>query len=94
MIIVIATIQFQEAFINQGKAALEALITPTRSEDGCIQYDLHQNSANPCEFVFYERWQSKAHLEKHAASEHIAKYLDTTTPLLSKASKVEIYHLV
>jgi len=93
MIVVIATITFKEEHWEEGKRELEKLIVPTRAEEGCIQYDLHQNTSQPTEFVFYERWESKAHLDKHAATNHIATYRAATTPLLTNTSKVAIYEL-
>lgn len=93
MIVVIATITFQEDKISEGKQALENLIAPTRAEEGCILYDLHQNTTNPAEFVFYEKWESMAHLEKHAATNHINTYKTATNPILAIPSKVAIYEL-
>ena len=29
------------------KSALQALIPPTLKEEGCIQYDMHQDNDNP-----------------------------------------------
>ncbi|WP_299971774.1 antibiotic biosynthesis monooxygenase [uncultured Roseobacter sp.] len=34
----------KEDQIDFVKAELEKLITPTRAEDGCLQYDLHQDN--------------------------------------------------
>jgi len=42
------------------KAELKKLISPTRIEEGCLQYDLHQDRNNPACFMFYENWQSRA----------------------------------
>jgi quinol monooxygenase YgiN len=50
---------------------LKRLLTPTRAEAGCINYDLHQSQTDPALFLFYENWASEAHLEAHARSPHI-----------------------
>ncbi len=94
MIVVVATILFKEEHLTQGKQEIEALLAPTRKEDGCIQYDLHQNIAKPTEFVFYERWESSEALQIHGKSEHILKYKAATAALLAQDTKVEIYHLL
>lgn len=60
------------------KSELLKLISPTRVEKGCINYDLHQDNDNPNLFVFHENWESKALLEKHLASAHIAEYMKAT----------------
>lgn len=52
--------------------AFEKLAPLVRDEEGCIQYDLHPVDGQPDQFVLLERWASKAALEAHAASAHMA----------------------
>ncbi|MCG9647581.1 antibiotic biosynthesis monooxygenase [Vibrio brasiliensis] len=56
------------------KSELVKLIDKTLVEEGCINYDLHQDNDNPAHFVFYENWESAQALDNHLASEHIAQY--------------------
>lgn len=58
----------QEAALRE---ALLALIAPTRAEEGCVQYDLHESTDAPGQFVFYENWTSREHLDRHLASPHL-----------------------
>ena len=53
------------------RAALMALIAPTRAEAGCIQYDLHQSNTDPAHFFFYEIWATRDHWQAHMQSPHI-----------------------
>jgi quinol monooxygenase YgiN len=53
------------------KAVLTDIISPTRAEKGCLQYDLYQNRDKPTEFTFIEEWTSEAALAEHLASSHI-----------------------
>lgn len=50
----------------------------TRSEEGCINYDLHQDNDNPVHFLFYENWTSRALWQKHMDSQHLADYVAAT----------------
>lgn len=72
------------------KSELIKLIAPTRKEEGCINYDLHQDSENPNLFVFHENWESKALLEKHLASAHIAEYMKATEGAVEKFTLQEL----
>ena len=45
--------------------ALEALVEPTRRENGYVNYDLHQGIEDPDQFSFYENWESGADLDAH-----------------------------
>jgi quinol monooxygenase YgiN len=50
---------------------LHAQVAPTRAEAGCINYDLHVDPTDPCVFVFYENWASRADLDAHLAMPHL-----------------------
>jgi len=60
------------------KAELMKLIEPTRAEEGCINYDLHQDNEDPNLFLFHENWESEEHLMAHSKSAHIAEYRKNT----------------
>lgn len=54
------------------RAELTALVKPTRSEVGCILYDLHRSPEIPGDFLFYEIWESR---EAHAAHKQTPHFL-------------------
>ena len=58
--------------------ALLKLIPPTLKEEGCLNYDLHQDNENPDRFFFYENWTSYDHWQKHNNSAHIAAHKKAT----------------
>ena len=51
---VIAHITAKDDSIALVKAELEKLIPATRSEKGCIRYDLFQDNEKPSHFMFHE----------------------------------------
>ena len=60
------------------KSELMKLIPITRSEEGCINYDLHQDNENPAHFTFYENWESRELWQEHMNAPHLAAYLAAT----------------
>ena len=60
------------------KAELEKLVPITRTEDGCIRYDLHQDNQTPGFFVFYETWESRELWQQHMNAPHLAAYMAAT----------------
>jgi quinol monooxygenase YgiN len=60
------------------RAALEKLVPITRSEYGCLQYDLHQDNENPAHFLFYENWESRELWQAHMNAPHLAAYMNAT----------------
>jgi quinol monooxygenase YgiN len=61
------------------KAELEKLVPITRAEEGCLQYDLHQDNTDPAHFLFYENWTSRELWQKHMNAPHLAAYSEATT---------------
>lgn len=60
------------------KNELIKLIPITRAEDGCIQYDLHQDNDNPAHFTFYENWETRELWQSHMNNTHLAEYKAAT----------------
>ncbi|MEM6500713.1 MAG: putative quinol monooxygenase [Cyanobacteria bacterium P01_C01_bin.89] len=60
------------------KSELEKLIEITRAEEGCVQYDLHQDNDNPAHFLFYENWDSRELWQKHMNNQHLKDYMVAT----------------
>jgi quinol monooxygenase YgiN len=75
---IIANIKSKPNKINLVKLELEKLIETTRAEQGCINYDLHQDNDNPAHFVFYENWESRELWQTHMTNQHLADYMVAT----------------
>lgn len=60
------------------KQELEKLIAPTQAEEGCIQYDLHQDNEDANHFLFFEQWESRDLWQAHMKNDHLAAFLNST----------------
>ena len=69
---VVATFTAKRGKEAEAAAALTALVAPTRAERGCVNYDLHRSTDDPRQFLFHENWTSKAELDRHLETPHIA----------------------
>lgn len=75
---IVARIEAKKEKTEMVNEELLKLIEPTRNEEGCLQYDLHQDNENPCVFVFYENWTSRELWQKHMNNAHLAAYSKAT----------------
>ncbi|STX40546.1 Antibiotic biosynthesis monooxygenase [Legionella donaldsonii] len=71
MITVFATVTAKDGSESKVKEALLALVNPSRQESGCIEYHFYQGQDNPCEFVCFEEWESRSHLDQHMQTNHL-----------------------
>ena len=60
------------------QSELLKLVEMTRAEEGCINYDLHQDNENPNLFLFYENWASRELWQKHMDTAHLAAFKAAT----------------
>lgn len=56
-------------------AVFTALVSASRSEEGNLRYDLHQDLNDENRFVFFENWRDRAVVDSHNASAHFQNFL-------------------
>lgn len=75
---IVANIIAKADKVDLVKTELLKLIEITRAEEGCINYDLHQDNENPAHFLFYENWESRELWQNHMANKHLQEYVAAT----------------
>ncbi len=87
---IVAHITARPDKVDLVKAELTGLIDTTRSEPGCVQYDLHQDNENPAHFMFYENWDSREEWQQHMAAPHLKAFKAATE---GAVEKFELYEM-
>ena len=75
---IVASITAKADKIDLVKAELKRLVDITRAEQGCLNYDLHQDNDNPAHFMFYENWKSRELWQTHMGAQHLRDYMTAT----------------
>ena len=88
-----ATVIAKDGKEEELEKALSAVIADVRAEDGCIRYDLHRSDYGNV-FLFYEIWESEAHLAAHGKTPHIKAMQAATADLVAAPSEVNIWRAV
>lgn len=83
----------KDSHIDFVKEELLKLIPITRAEEGCIQYDLHQDNENPNYFMFYENWENRELWQTHMANDHLKAYVAATDGMVEKFWIHELTHI-
>jgi len=81
---IVANIMAKPNQIEVVKTELRKLIDVTRAEEGCINYDLHQDNENPAHFMFYENWVSRELWQAHMSNKHFDDYSKATEGAIEK----------
>ena len=91
---VVARIKAKPDKVGEVRDALTGLVAPTRSEPGCIVYELLQNTDDPTDFTFVEEWESDVALASHAASDHIKATRLKLEGIVEGTIDVRTYNLI
>jgi autoinducer 2-degrading protein len=76
--------RFREITIQNAEAS--------RSEDGCVRFDVLQQVDDPTRFTFIEMFKSKEDGAQHLETSHFKKWLEEAVPLMTEPRTRVIYH--
>lgn len=93
-ITVLAMVKAKEGMEEAVKEELLSLVNPTRSEPGCINYDVHQATDDKSLFMFYENWKSLEDVEKHRETPHLKAYRQKVVSLIAKPIEVTLFEMI
>lgn len=63
------------------RAILLDMVTNSRKEEACIQYDLHEAAAENT-FIFQEEWESQQGLDFHNQQAYITAFVEKSSALI------------
>ena len=86
---VIARVVAQRGKEKQLRSLLRRMVAPTHAESGCLIYDLYE-SEWPGKFYFYELWNSRRDLHRHAASNHFQSLLEALPEVAAGSMEVTL----
>ncbi|GMU84216.1 MAG: hypothetical protein AMXMBFR47_40860 [Planctomycetota bacterium] len=87
---IVAVIRTQPQHVDRVKPELLKLVAATRTEAGCLQYDLHQDNSDPARFLFFERWKSRDLWQAHMQTPHLAAYRKATEGAIAEFTLFEM----
>ncbi len=91
---VLAHVRAKAEAVEEVKRECLALVAPSRSEEGCINYDLHQSSEGETLFVFYENWVSREALERHLEMPHSLLFDERTAGMLAEEAEITFWEML
>ncbi|QFG52872.1 putative quinol monooxygenase [Chryseobacterium sp.] len=85
---IVALFRFRENYLMDAVEILNKLVYETRKEEGCLQYDLVEDTDQKGVFFIAELWRSAEHHRQHNVSEHLMEFRRLAAPLLEGAVQV------
>ena len=94
MIKVIATFIVKSDTSDRFIELATEMISLTRKEQGCAQYDLVQSIEKPERLTILEGWESQEDLDAHSASEHFARLVPQLCDLCIEPPSIDANLLI
>ena len=91
---VVARLIAREDSIEKVRAALLAIVAPSRCEQGCVRYELLQNSAGGSDFTVIEEWGTDAALDAHLETAHFREAATKLQGLLVAEPDIRRYRQI
>ncbi len=91
---VLALVRAKEGIEETVRQELFSLVKPTRSEPGCISYNLHRAVDDKSLFMFYENWKSQEDLDKHREMPHLKAFSAKIDNLLAKPIEITLFEMI
>lgn len=66
------------------RRAVQALVAPTRCEQGCIEYRLHEVLGDTDELLLYEAWASQGDLDRHLETPALRSFVASLDEMLAE----------
>lgn len=82
----------QAAQIDAVLPLYKELVEKTRTEAGCIAYDLYHDHKQKGHFVFIEEWIDRAALDLHVQSEHFQRLVPQIDQYQTQAGRFTHLH--
>jgi quinol monooxygenase YgiN len=74
MILVIGTVRLPPENIARARPAMEAMVTASRAEDGCVEYAYSEDLLVPGLVRVTEAWRDREALKAHFQTAHMAAW--------------------
>ncbi len=91
MIIVNATITAKPGKRDEIISKSQDLIKSTRSEPGCISYNLYASTENEDALIMIEQWENKEVLDTHMQTDHFKAFGTAIGDILAEELGIDLY---
>ena len=90
MLKVVAKVVAKQEKMSETETLMKSLIPITLEEDGCISYEVFQETAQSNSYFFLETWESKEDLDKHLSNDHMIDFVTSGEELFSEPLEVKL----
>ncbi len=89
-----AKLKVKSEKVEQLKQAALAIVADSRTEPGCISYNVHQSIEDETVFIWRECWKSKADLDEHFEKDYVKNFFGIVNEIVAEPSQITLTELI
>ena len=93
-IVLVARLKVREDAIEDAKKLALGIVADSRTEEGCINYDVHQSVDDPTVFVWHETWRDKQALDAHFEEPHFKEFFARGMEFAAEQPQITITRMI
>lgn len=93
-IVLVARLKVREDAIEEAKRLALNIVADSRTEEGCVNYDVHQAIDDPTVFVWHETWKDRAALENHFELPYFKEFFAAAGALAAEEPQITITKMI
>lgn len=93
-IVLIARLKVKPDKIEEARAAAMKIVEPSRKEEGCINYDVHQSVEDESVFLWHETWIDKAAIDEHFATPFFQEFFSIVGEIAAEPPQIHLTRMI
>src|SRR5215203_357470 len=93
-IVLVARLKVRPDAIEAAKQLALGIVADSRSEKGCVNYDVHQAVDDPTVFVWHETWKDKQALDAHFEEPHFKNFFAKGMELAAEEPQITVTRMI
>lgn len=89
-----ARLKVKDGKVEELKSAALAIVEPSRAEEGCITYNVHQSLEDETVFIWRESWKSKADLDEHFEMDYVKNFFGVVNEIAAEPPQITLSKLI
>lgn len=93
-IVLVARLKVRDDAVEEAKRLALKIVADSRTEAGCINYDVHQAVDDPTVFVWHETWKDRAALDNHFEFPYFKEFFAATGAIAAETPQITITRMI
>jgi quinol monooxygenase YgiN len=93
VLLITGTIRLPPGALARARPAMRAMVEASRAEPGCLDYSYAEDVLDPGLMHITELWDTRAHLQAHFRSNHIAAWRAQWAALAISGRNLKLYEV-